>query len=183
MGWRNSSSHVDVKRWDTCVSDRTPVHPSHIWRAVLSLKADGTLCIKFRWIFVLIFYFFCASGNRSKISPKIRKSDKRETFQKDSKKISSLLFSMAIRYLMEVLLFACFHVVLDILIFNTHKLQWDFQSTYCLSQLIFFFLFISIHIFRPFLDFFGGNNPSYYRFWSTLIKYKDLQYIILTSGA
>lgn len=63
-------------------------HPHRcIWRDVWSLKGRP-LCIKLRCTFVL---FLCASGNRSKISPKIKKATKDRPFKRIKK--SSFFFS------------------------------------------------------------------------------------------
>lgn len=63
-------------------------HPHRcIWRDVRSFKGRP-LCIKLRCTFVLLL---CASGNRSKFSPKIKKATKDRPFKRFKK--SSFFFS------------------------------------------------------------------------------------------
>lgn len=74
-------------------------HPHRcIWRDVQSFKGRP-LCIKLRCTFVLLL---CASGNRSKFSPKIKKATKDRPFKR-IKKSSFFLFT-ATRYLLKQLI-------------------------------------------------------------------------------
>lgn len=91
----SSSMSTEVKR----VFLTGHQHPHRcIWRDVQSFKGRP-LCIKLRCTFVLLL---CASGNRSKFSPKIKKATKDRPFKR-IKKSSFFLFT-ATRYLLKRLI-------------------------------------------------------------------------------